>query len=157
MACSSALDSPAQDTLAAVLGLVVCAVLFPLPASAVGPRKPVLPQIDLPHPYYYREMYVPQLTSGPGAAAWSPDGQWLVYAMQGFLWRQRVDRAAASVAEQLTDSDGTDHQPDWSPDGQRVVFVRYDGNSSRRTRLNVSSRGWLPDRICSRRARLMSV
>ena len=36
-------------------------------------RLPVLQQIDLPHPYYYREMYLPQLTSGPSSLAWSPD------------------------------------------------------------------------------------
>jgi len=109
-----------------VLRLVVCAVLLPVTALALGQRKPVLPQIDLPHPYYYRELYLPQMTSGPAAAAWSPDGQWLVYAMQGFLWRQRVD---GPVAEQLTDSDGTDHQPDWSPDGGRIALVRYDGRA----------------------------
>src|SRR5436305_3786444 len=112
--------------LAAVLRLLVCAVLFPVSALALGQRKPVLPQIDLPHPYYYRELYLPQMTAGPAAASWSPDGQWLVYAMQGFLWRQRVE---GSAAEQLTDSDGTDHQPDWSPDGRRIAFVRYDGRS----------------------------
>jgi TolB protein len=33
-------------------------------------RRPVLPQIDLPHPYYYRELYLPQLTSGPSSVAW---------------------------------------------------------------------------------------
>ncbi len=27
-------------------------------------REPVLKQIDLPHSYYYREMYLPQLTTG---------------------------------------------------------------------------------------------
>ena len=105
---------------------LACVALLPVAALAAGRRQPVLPQIDLPHSYYYRELYLPQLTAGPAAAAWSPDGGSLVYAMQGFLWRQRVD---AAVAEQLTDSDGTDHQPDWSPDGKRIVFVRYDGHS----------------------------
>src|SRR5438874_292645 len=66
------------------------------------------------------------MTAGPAASSWSPDGQWLVYAMQGFLWRQRAE---GSAAEQLTDSDGTDHQPDWSPDGRQIAFVRYDGRS----------------------------
>jgi TolB protein len=116
--------------------ILVCAVLLAVPAFALGRRKPVLPQIDLPHSYYYREMYLPQMTSGPAAAAWSPDGKWLVYAMQGFLWRQRVDGA---VAEQLTDSDGTDHQPDWSPDGARIVFVRYDGRAMELMLLDVAT------------------
>ena len=30
-------------------------------------RKPVSAQIQLPHNYYYPEMYLPQLTSGPSA------------------------------------------------------------------------------------------
>lgn len=51
-------------------------------------RKPVLPQIDLPHPYYYREMYLPQLTSGPSSVGWSPDSHEVVYAMAGSLWRE---------------------------------------------------------------------
>jgi len=38
-------------------------------------RKPVLSQIRLPHNYYYREMYLPQLTSGPSALTFSPDGK----------------------------------------------------------------------------------
>ncbi|HYS09477.1 MAG TPA: CehA/McbA family metallohydrolase [Myxococcales bacterium] len=122
--------------LRAVLQVLACALLVPLSASALGQRKPVLPQVDLPHSYYWREMYLPQLTSGPDGAAWSPDGQWLVYAMQGFLWRQRVD---GSAAEELTDSDGTDHQPDWSPDGRHVVFVRYDGRAMELMLLDVGS------------------
>ncbi len=86
-------------------------------------REPVLRQIDLPHPYYYREMYLPQLTTGPSAAAWSADSKALVYAMAGSLWRQAVGSA---TAEQLTAGPGYDYQPDWSSDGRWIVFARYD-------------------------------
>jgi len=85
----------------------------------------VLKQIDLPHPYYFREMYLPQLTTGPSAAAWSPDSRSLVYSMAGSLWRQEL---GSMGAEQLTAGPGYDYQPDWSSnsDGRWVVFARYD-------------------------------
>src|SRR5258708_8839313 len=67
-------------------------------------------------------MYLPQLTSGPSSAAWSPDSKEVVYSMAGSLWRQRID---SSVAQQLTDGPGYDYQPDWSPDGKSVVYVSY--------------------------------
>ncbi len=67
-------------------------------------------------------MYLPQLTSGPSAAAWSPDGQTLVYSMQGSLWIQRY---GDSGARQLTDGPGYDYQPDWSPDGRWIVYASY--------------------------------
>ena len=48
-------------------------------AGSTGPvRQPVLGQIALPHSYYYRELYLPQLTSGPSYVAWTPDGTSLV-------------------------------------------------------------------------------
>jgi Tol biopolymer transport system component len=90
--------------------------------NAAGQRRPVLPQIDLPHPYYFREMYLPQLTSGPSSIAWSPDSTEVVYSMAGSLWRQRID---SGLAQQLTDGPGYDYQPDWSPDGKSVVYVSY--------------------------------
>ena len=85
-------------------------------------RAPVLQQVALPHAYYWREMYVPQATSGPSAVTWSPDGTELIYSMQGTLWRQRV---GSPVATQLTSGPVYDYQPDWSPDGRTVVFARY--------------------------------
>ena len=102
-----------------------CLVGMALVISAAGfaQREPVLKQIDLPHPYYYREMYLPQLTSGPSAAAWSPDSRSLVYSMAGSLWRQEL---GSTKAEQLTAGLGYDYQPDWSPDERWVVFARYD-------------------------------
>ncbi|MEP6687228.1 MAG: CehA/McbA family metallohydrolase [Gemmatimonadales bacterium] len=89
---------------------------------AFAQRAPVLQQIKVRHPYYFREMFVPQVTSGPSAAAWSPDGMELVYSMQGSLWRQRI---GSREARQLTDGPGYDYQPDWSPDGRRIVYASY--------------------------------
>jgi len=91
--------------------------------SCFAQREQVLKQIDLPHPYYFREMYLPQLTTGPSAAAWSPDSRSLVYSMTGSLWRQDL---GSTKAVQLTAGPGYDYQPDWSSDQRWVAFVRYD-------------------------------
>jgi hypothetical protein len=108
-----------------------------LGVAAVPDRVPVLRQIDLPHNYYYRELYLPQLTSGPSSVAWTADGASLVFSMQGSLWRQR---RGETVAEQLTDDRGSDYQPDCSPDGRSVAFVRYDGRSMELMLLDLTSR-----------------
>ena len=102
-----------------VTGMLLTAVLA---TDALAERRPVLDQIDVPHSYYFREMYLPQLTTGPSSLAWMPDGASLVYSMQGSLWRQAID---SDVAVQLTAGPGYDFQPDVSPDGTEVVFVRY--------------------------------
>ena len=106
-------------------------------AGIAGPaRQPVLGQIALPHNYYYRELYLPQLTSGPSSVSWMPGGKTVVYSMQGSLWRQDLD---SGTARQLTDDAGADYQPDCSPDGKSVVFVRYDGRSMQLMRLDLPS------------------
>jgi TolB protein len=102
--------------------LLVLAALSTAVLPTWAQRKPVLPQIDLPHPYYFREMYLPQLTSGPSSVAWSPDSNELVYSMAGSLWRQKID---STEAQQLTDGPGYDYQPDWSTDGKSVIYVSY--------------------------------
>ncbi|HEV2116206.1 MAG TPA: CehA/McbA family metallohydrolase [Terriglobales bacterium] len=91
-------------------------------SAAFANRQPVLKQIALPHPYYYREMYLPQLTTGPSAVAWSPDSREVVYSMAGSLWRQRLD---LGTAVQLTAGPGYDYQPDWSGDGRWIVYATY--------------------------------
>jgi Tol biopolymer transport system component len=100
--------------------LLTIFILTALPLDAQ--REPVLKQIDLPHRYYYREMYLPQLTTGPSSAAWSSDSHSLVYSMGGTLWRQALDSGGA---EQLTAGPGYDYQPDCSPDGRWVAYVSY--------------------------------
>ena len=86
-------------------------------------REAVLKQIDLPHSYYFREMYLPQLTTGPSAAAWSPDSRSLVYSMAGSLWRQEV---GSTKAEQLTAGSRLRLPAGLVADGRWVVFARYE-------------------------------
>ena len=100
--------------------------LLIMPGLLGAQRQPVLQQIKVPHPYYYREMYLPQLTSGPSGVTWSPDGRELIYSMQGSLWRQRL---GSDEARQLTSGPGYDYQPDWSPDGQSVVYASYHNDA----------------------------
>jgi predicted amidohydrolase YtcJ/Tol biopolymer transport system component len=110
-------------------------------APADAGRQPVLKQIAAPHPYYYREMYLPQVTSGPSAAAWSPDGRELAYAMQGTLWRQALD---SDRARQLTDGPGYHHQPDWSPDGRFLAYASYTGDAVELRLLELATGRTLP-------------
>src|SRR5262245_5819849 len=95
---------PGRRRSLAALGMTTSALLLTLATvTAVGAqppqREPVLAQVKVPHAYYWREMYVPQVTSGPSAVTWSPDGQEVIYSMQGSLWRQRL---GTSEARQLT-------------------------------------------------------
>lgn len=92
-------------------------------AEGWAQREPVLKQIDEPHAYYFREMYLPQLTTGPSAVAWLPDSKSVVYSMAGSLWRQEI---TSQEAVQLTAGPGYDYQPDVSPDGRWVVYAKYD-------------------------------
>jgi TolB protein len=108
--------SRARTAVLVTLGLALAG------GSAEAQRAAVLRQVKTPHAYYFREMLIPQVTTGPSAAAWSPDGRELVYSMQGSLWRQRPEDREA---RQLTDGPGYDYQPDWSPDGRRVVYASY--------------------------------
>jgi len=117
--------------------VILVAIIFLSVVDLSAQRVPVLNQINLPHNYYFRELYLPQLTSGPSSVAWMPDGKSLVYSMAGSLWSQDVE---SSESQQLTDGDGYDYQPDVSPDGKKIIFVRYNGVSAELMMLDLASR-----------------
>jgi Tol biopolymer transport system component len=113
-----------------------CVALAVTAIPAHAQRQPVLSQIDEPHPYYYRELYLPQLTSGPSSLTWGPNSNELIYSMAGSLWRQALD---SQEAVQLTDGAGYDYQPDWSPDGKSVVYVSYQKDAMELWLLDLTS------------------
>lgn len=102
--------------------VLALALALTVASPLAAQREPVLKQIDLPHPYYYREMYLPQLTTGPSSVAWAPDSSAVAYSMAGSLWQQHLD---SQRAEQMTTGAGYDYQPDWSPDGRWIVYTCY--------------------------------
>jgi len=130
--------APQPSLPAAALSPLLAGILLGLLAApgAQAQREPVLQQISLPHDYYFREMYLPQLTSGPSAVAFSPDGHTLVYSMQGSLWTQDIDSADAN---ELTAGPGYDYQPDWAPDGKRIAFVRYRNDALELAAVDIAS------------------
>ncbi len=128
--------NPAVRRFARLLLFLAIAASCAILQRAVAQRRPVLEQIDLPHSYYFREMYLPQLTSGPSSVAWSPDSQSVVYSMGGSLWRQKISE---TFAQQLTDGDGYDYQPDWSPDGKSIVYCSYQKDALEFWLLDVAS------------------
>ena len=100
-------------------------------------REPVLKQIGLPHSYYWRELYIPQLTTGPSSLSFTPGGRELIYSMGGSLWRQTI---GSDEAIELTHPRGAyDYQPDVAPDGGSVVFSRYGGDAIELWRLDLKS------------------
>ncbi len=135
-----------------LLACCLCCMLYCLVVTqpAWAERETVLKQIDVPHNYYFREMYLPQLTSGPSSLAWSPDGETLVYSMQGSLWVQATDSA---TARQLTAGPGYDYQPDWSRDGKFIVFARYLDDAVELYRLDLDSGLTIPPHLGQGRQR----
>ena len=114
--------------------IVILVLISSLPL--IAQREPVLKQIDLPHPYYFREMYLPQLTTGPSSVAWMPDSRTVIYSMAGSLWQQRP----GSAAEELTAGSGYDYQPDCSADGRWVLYASYAKDAVELWALNVDTK-----------------
>jgi TolB protein len=117
--------------------ILLAGLLLLSPLQGLAERKTVLAQIRLPHNYYYREMYLPQLTTGPSALTFSPDGKELVYSMGGSLWRQII---GSDQVQELTHAGGYDYQPDWSHDGRHIIFTRYQNDALELWQLDLQTR-----------------
>lgn len=104
-----------------VLSIVVptAALAQPYPAAKTGG--------NYMHNYYLP----PAASSSPWWPTWSPDGQWLAFAMDGSLWRMRVAKGIPDgVAEELWREREYLSSPEWSPDGRWLAYTAdADGTS----------------------------
>lgn len=115
----------------------LAALALGISVPAAAEREPVLKQVDLPHSYYWRELYLPQLTTGPSSVSFMPDGKTLIYSMGGTLWRQVI---GTGDAVELTHPHAAyDYQPDVASDGSAVVFSRYNGGAIELWRLDLAT------------------
>lgn len=79
------------------------------------------------HQLYLEQENLPILSSGPVYPAASPDGATLAFAHQGWIWLLDLP---SGVSRRITDGPGVDARPRWSPDGQRIAFVRDSGSDT---------------------------
>ncbi len=66
-----------------------------------------------------RHMF-PEVTTGPDNPAWSPDGAWIAFSMQGDIWKIP---AKGGDAVALTRGPAYYFEPAWSPDGKSIAFT----------------------------------
>jgi len=102
---------------AALAGLATV-LLFALASPA---QEPVLFPASKHGGGYMFSYYIPP---APGATpwhpCWSPDGQWIAFAMQGSIWK--VD-PKTGVAEEIASDSGYASSPTWSPDGKWIAYT----------------------------------
>jgi TolB protein len=82
---------------------------------------------DFAHHTYLEQHELPILAHGPTDPAPAPDGRHLAFAARGWIWRLDLE---SGTATRLTSGPGTDARPRWSPDGERLAFVRDDGRDT---------------------------
>lgn len=82
---------------------------------------------DFGHHVYLEQHELPILAYGPTDPAPAPDGKHLAFAARGWLWNLNLE---TGEAVRLTRGPGMDARPRWSPDGNKLTFVRDEGQNT---------------------------
>jgi hypothetical protein len=77
--------------------------------------------------YMHNYLLAPAASSTPWWPSWSPDGQWVAFAMGGSLWRMKVSNGHGDgVAEEILREREYLSSPEWSPDGRFLAYTADD-------------------------------
>jgi len=77
--------------------------------------------------YMHNYYFPPAGSSTPWWPSWSPDGQWIAFAMDGSIWKARVGE---SVAYEVIYAKEYLSSPEWSPDGKWIAYTADDDGRS---------------------------
>lgn len=117
--------------------LLIYLLLFSI-ASSNAQWKNRYPKVDGYGHHVYLEGYeLPVLNSGPMDPAPSPRDNQVAFSAKGWLWMLDLD---TSEATRITTSGGIDSRPNWSPNGEQIVFVRDNGSDTQIVLLDVLSK-----------------
>ena len=100
------------------LFLAMLTLVLILPANAQ-----VYPNARTGGNYMHNFYFPPAGSSTPWWPSWSPEGEWIAFAMDGSIWRVRPGE---STAYEVAYSDKYLSSPEWSPDGKWMVFTADD-------------------------------
>ncbi len=117
---------------------IIFSFLFLIAYSANAQWTNRYPKVDGYRHHVYLEAYeLPVLNSGPTDPAPSPLNDQVVFSAKGWLWMMDLK---TSEAKRITFSPDMDSRPNWSPDGNKIVFVRDNGVDTHIVILDLNSK-----------------
>ena len=93
------------------------------PLAIVAAQKATYPASKHGGNYMFNYYIPPAPSTTPWAPAWSPDGQWIVFAMYGSIWKVEPTKG---IAIELTYGPKYHSSPAFSPDGEWLVYTADD-------------------------------
>ncbi|MFT7035701.1 MAG: TolB protein [Cyclobacteriaceae bacterium] len=119
------------------INVIFCLLLL-LSFSAQAQWTNRYPKVDGYGHHVYLEGYdLPVLNSGPTYPAPSPTNDQVIFSAKGWLWMMNLK---TSEAKRITSSPDIDSKPNWSPDGNKIVFVRDNGSDTHLVMLDLNSK-----------------
>ena len=119
-----------------VLILIVILFFGIMPSEAQWRNR--YPKVDGYGHHVYLEGYeLPVMNSGPTDPTPSPSNDAIVFSSKGWLWLFNLSTLEAT---RITFSSGMDSRANWSPNGDRIVFVRDDGMDTHLVLLDMLSK-----------------
>jgi Tol biopolymer transport system component len=105
-------------------GLAVIVLLF---STVLYVNAQVYPNARTGGNYMHNYYFPPSGSSTPWWPSWSPDGQWITFAMDGSIWKARIGEP---IAYEIIHAKEYLSSPEWSPDGKWIAYTADDDGKS---------------------------